>query len=232
MVPEILPSWDYVGTFSVLGRVFFAFACFLTPCWAFVAHAGRFLAVLGRSGSDFGLSRANFEVPKPHFSRFCRARRLAIRTHCAFAKTTVFPRFFYGFYTSQALCSSHRTRKNRSRSLLNRASCKDCAKKLSWGGILEGLALSWASLGRLLFALGRLLASLGCFLGVSWALLGRSWLSLGCCVELQGRMLAPRTVPGLDFRGFGDVPDWVLRDFQSSFDVLFATPRISPHYGL
>ena len=91
--------------------------------------------------------------------------------------------------------------------LSNKAICKHCAQNASWDGFWEGLALSWASLGRLLFALGRLLASLGCFLGVSWALLGRSWLSLGCCVELQGRMLAPRTVPGLDFRGFGDVPD-------------------------
>ena len=92
--------------------------------------------------------------------------------------------------------------------------------------------LSWPSFGQPLLALGRLLASLGCFLGVSWALLGRSWLSLGSSVELQGHILAPRIVPGLDFRGFGDVPDWVLRDFQNSFDVLFATPRISPHYGL
>ena len=141
--------------------------------------------------------------PKPHFSRFCRARKVAIRTTGVFAKTTVFPRFFYGFYTSQALCSSHRARKNRSRSLLNRASCKDCAKKPSWGGIFEGLALSWASLGRLLSALGRLLASFRCLLGVSWALLGRSWPSLGCSGELQGR----RSVPGLDCRGFGDVPD-------------------------
>ena len=56
IVPEILPSWDYVGTFSVLGRFFFALGCLFTPCWAFVAHAGRFLDVLGRSGSDFGLS--------------------------------------------------------------------------------------------------------------------------------------------------------------------------------
>ena len=80
-------------------------------------------------------------------------------------------------------------------------------KKLSWGAFFEGLALSWASLGRLLFALGRLLASLGHFLGVSWALLGRSWLSLGCSVELHGCISVPRTVPGLDFKGFGDVSD-------------------------
>ena len=67
--------------------------------------------------------------------------------------------------------------------------------------------LSGASLDRLLFALGRLLAFLGRFLGVPWALLRRSWLPHGCSVELQGCILAPRTVPGLDFRGFGDVPD-------------------------
>ena len=92
--------------------------------------------------------------------------------------------------------------------------------------------LSGASLDRLLFALGRLLASLGHFLGVSWALLGRSWLSLGCSVELHGCISVPRTVPGLDFKGFGDVSDRVLRDFQSSFDVAFATPRISSHNAL
>ena len=92
--------------------------------------------------------------------------------------------------------------------------------------------LSGASLDQLLFALGRLPASLGHFLGVSWALLGRSWLSLGCSVELQGRIWASRTVPNLDFRGFVDVPDWVLKGSQSSLDVLFATPRISSHYGL
>ena len=67
--------------------------------------------------------------------------------------------------------------------------------------------LSGAPLDRLLFALGRLLASLGRFLGVSWALLGRSWLPLGCCVELHGCISAPRTVPGFDFKGFGDVSD-------------------------
>ena len=68
--------------------------------------------------------------------------------------------------------------------------------------MLSGAPLDW-----LLFALGRLLASLGRFLGVSCPLLGRSWLSLGCSVELQGCILAPRTVPGLDFKGFGDAPD-------------------------
>ena len=93
--------------------------------------------------------------------------------------------------------------------------------------MLSGAPLDW-----LLFALGRLLASLGHFLGVSWALLGRSWLPLGCSVELHGCIWVPWAVPGLDFKGFGDVPDWVLRDFQSSFDVLLATPRISSHYGL
>ena len=221
--------WAHVGTFFALGRFLFALGRPLRVCWAFFAHVGRFFRVLGRSRSDFGASRDHFGGPKPHFARFCCARRLAMRKNCACAKTTVFRRFLYGFYTSQALCSSHTTTQNRSWSLSNRPSCKDCAKNASWGGFWEGLALSWASLGRLLFALGQLLASLGCFLGVSWALLGRSWLSLGCSVELQGRILAPRIVPGLVFKGFGDVPDLVLRAFHGSFDVLFATPRISSH---
>ena len=67
--------------------------------------------------------------------------------------------------------------------------------------------LSGAPLDRLLLALGRLLASLEHFLGVSWAFLGRSRLSLGRSVELHGCISAPRTVPGLDFKGFGDVSD-------------------------
>ena len=89
------------------------------------------------------------------------------------------------------------------------------------------MAVSWAPLGQLMFALGRLVASLGCCLGVSWPLLGRSWLSLGCSVEVQGRILDPRTVQGVDFKGFGDVPDWVLRSFLGTFEMLFATLRIS-----
>ena len=47
--------------------------------------------------------------------------------------------------------------------------------------------------------------------GLSWVLLGcvvgRSSLSIGCAVELQGRILAPRNDPGFDFKGFGAVPD-------------------------
>ena len=88
---EILPSWDYVGTFSVLGRVFFAFACFLTPCWAFVAHAGRFLAVLGRSGSDFGASRDKFEGSETSFfevlsrAQACNANKLRMCKNHSFS---------------------------------------------------------------------------------------------------------------------------------------------------
>ena len=66
---------------------------------------------------------------------------------------------------------------------------------------------SLASLGWLLSNLGQLLASFACLLGVSWALLGRSWLSLGWSGELQGRILTPRSVLGVDFKGFGNVPD-------------------------
>ena len=77
---------------------------------------------------------------------------------------------------------------------------------------------SWAAPGLSWVRLGRLL-------GASW----HSWLSLGCSVKLQGRISAPRIVPVLFFKRFGDVPDLVLRAFQSSCDVLFATPRISSH---
>ena len=58
-------------------------------------------------------------------------------------------------------------------------------------------------------------------LGGSWALLGRSWAlwaapfrllgrllgALGRSGGLLGLILVPRTAPGLDFRGFGVVPD-------------------------
>ena len=161
--------------------------------------------------------RTILDGPKPHFLMFYRARRFAMRKQCACAKTPIFPRLLYDFYTSYASCSNDKTTQNCSRSLSNKASCKDCANNTSWGAFWEGLALSWASLGRLLLALGRLLVSLGCFLGVSWALLGRSWLSLGCAGELQGHILTPGSVPSLDFKGFGDVLDWVLMGFWVFF---------------
>ena len=173
----------------------------------FFTHVRLFFRVLGGAGSDFQASGDNLEGPKLFFSVFCRARRSAMRKNCARAKTIVFPVFLNGFYTLRASSSSHKSTQNHSRSLSNRASCKDCAPIASWGGFWKGLVLSGASLDRLLFALGRLLASLGHFLGVSWALLGRSWLSLGCSVELHGCISVPRTVPGLDFKGFGDVSD-------------------------
>ena len=166
-----------------------------------------FFRVLGGSGSDVWASRDNFEGPKLLFLVFCRPRRSAMRKNCACAKTTVIPVFLYGFYILRAFSSRHITTQNHSRGLFNRASCKDCAPIPSGNGFWRGLALSGASLDRLLCALGRLLASLGHFLGVSWALLGRSWLSLGCSVELHGCISVPRTVPGLDFKGFGDVSD-------------------------
>ena len=157
------------------------------------------------------------EGPTPRFSMFCRTGTRARRNSSACAKTTVFPRFLHGFYTSQVLCSSQKTTQNRSPNLSNKAPYKNCVKSASWGGFWKGLALSWASLGQLLSTLGRLLAYLGCFLGVSWALLGRSWLSLGRAGELQGHILAPRSVPSLDFKGFGDVLDWVLMGFWGFF---------------
>ena len=193
--------------FSLLGAFFSLLAASCAFVGRFLRRLVIFFAFWVAPGRILVRPGAIFEGPKPHFSMFCRARRLAMRKHCACAKTTVFPRFLYGFYTSQALCSSHKTTQNRSQSLSNRASYKDCAKKASWDGFEKGLVLSWASLGQLLSALGRLLASFGRLLGVSWALLGRSWLSRGCSGELQGHILIPRSAPGLDFKEFGDVPD-------------------------
>ena len=169
-------SCAFVGRFWLTLIVFFAFRVAPGP-------------ILERPGTIL-------EGLKPHFSMICRARRLALRKWCACAKTIVFLRFLYGFYTSQVLCSSHKTTLNRSRSLSNRASCEDCAENTSWGGFWEGLTLSWTSLGRLWFALGLLLASLGCFLGVSWALLGRSWLSLGCFLAALWSFRAAFWLPG------------------------------------
>ena len=193
--------------FSLLGVFFSLLNASRAFVGRFLTHVRLFFRVLGGSGSDVWASRDNFEGPKLLFLVFCRPRRSAMRKNCACAKTTVFPVFLYGFYILRALSSSHKTTQNHSQSLSNRASCKDCAPIASWGGFWKGLVLSGASLDRLLFALGRLLASLGHFLGVSWALLGRSWLSLGCSVELHGCISVPRTVPGLDFKGFGDVSD-------------------------
>ena len=189
--------------FSLMG----AFCSILAASWAFVGCFWLmlfvFLTLRAALGQILERPGAILAGPKPRFSMFCRAGTRACRKNSACAKTTVFPRFLHGFNTSQALCSSHTTTQNRSWSLSNRPACKNCSTNASWRGFWEGLALSWASLGRLLFALGRLLASLGCFLGVSWALLGRSWLSLGCAVELQGHILVPRTAQASILKGLG-----------------------------
>ena len=84
MVVEIPPRWHYVGTFFALGRLFFALGCLLAPCCAFVAHAGRFFDVLGRSGSDFGASRDKFEGSETSFfevlsrAQACNTNKLRI----------------------------------------------------------------------------------------------------------------------------------------------------------
>ena len=193
--------------FSLLGVFLSLLVASCTFCGPFLLMLVVFFAFQVALGRVLAPPKPFADGPKPYFSMFCRSCKLAMRNNCACAKTSVFPRFLYGFYSWQALCPSHRTTQNRSRSLSNIASCKDCAQNASWGGFWEGLAPSGASLGRLLFALGRLLASLRCFWVVSWTLRGRSGLGLGCSVELQSRILAPGAVPGLDFKGCGDVPD-------------------------
>ena len=83
-----------------------------------------------------------------------------------------------------------------------------------WTGTRPLLGRSCGPLRRLLGALGRLLASLGRFLGASWAIIGRSWPFLGWFGPLLGCILTPRASPGLDFKGFGDVPGLVLEGFK------------------
>ena len=85
------------------------------------------------------------------------------------------------------------------------------------------LGASWTPLGQLLGALGRLLALLGRSLGASWTLLGRSWASLGRSGMDLGHVLAPGSAPGLDFRGFGGVADWVLEALRAIFRHAFCT---------
>ena len=173
--PPVGPMLHYVGTFFVLGRLFLALGRLVRVCKAFFTHVRLFFRVLGRSGSDFRASGGNLEGPKLFFSVFCRARKSAMGKNCASAKTIVFPVFLYGFYILRASSSSHKTTQNHSRSLSNRASCKDCAPIASWGGFWKGLVLSGALLDWLLFALGRLLASLGHFLDALGRLLAALW---------------------------------------------------------
>ena len=61
--PEALlgPCWHYVGSFFALGRLFLALGRLLRVCKAFFTYVRLFFRVLGRSGSDFGLSRDDFE---------------------------------------------------------------------------------------------------------------------------------------------------------------------------
>ena len=164
-----------------------------------------FWTVLGSILEGFGGVGEGFEGSKRLFfhaflcARACNAKELRM------CKTTVFPMIFNVFYISPAFYTSLQTTQHRSWSVSNRASHTDCSKNSSWGRFWRCLGLSWASFGLLLAALGRLQAPLGWFLGASWARLGRSWPSLGCSVEPLGCILAPKTAPGLDFRGFGIV---------------------------
>ena len=162
---------------SLLGAFFSLWAVSCTFVERFLLMLIVFLAFWVAPGPILERPGSILEGPIPHFSMLFRARWLAMLKNFGCAKTTVFPRLFHGFYTSQALCSGRNTKQNHSRSLSNEASCKECAKNISWRQFWKGLVLSWASLGQFLPALGRLLASLG-----------HSWLSRGCSGELQRRI--------------------------------------------
>ena len=179
----------------------------LARLWDIFYSCSSFFSRFGSLRVGFGNVQKHFGGVETAFFGALSCGGVCNSKNCACTKTTIFPVLLYGFYILRALSPSHKTTQNHFRGLFNRASCKDCAPIPSCNGFWTGLALSGASLDRLLFALGRLLASLGHFLGVSWALLGCSWLSLGCSVELHGCISVPRTVPGLDFKGFGDVSD-------------------------
>ena len=98
---------------------------FFCSCWSFFLR--------------FGPLRVRFWSVQ---SQFWRALTLIYRCFVARAflpyektpKTTVFLGFLYTFYTSQALCSSHKTAQNRSRSPSNRASYEDGTQNASWAG--------------------------------------------------------------------------------------------------
>ena len=119
--------------------------------------------------------------------------------YSCFRATILYDRlFFQVFYILQAFGTSAKAMQNRTWSLSNTASNKDCAKNSFWCRVWKGLGVSWASFGRLLGHLGCLLAPLRGFLGASWALLGRSWPSFGWSGALLGRISDPRDAPDPD----------------------------------
>ena len=138
------PCWHY---FSLLGASW-KLSMLLA---AFVVALGFFLCVLNRSGLDFGgfwEGRGKvLDVPGAYFLRFLRAKGAALRKCSEPYKTLAGATKIKVFYISRALHESQKTIQNRSRSLSNRTSHKDCVKNWSSaspGSILEG---TWALLG-------------------------------------------------------------------------------------
>ena len=92
--------------------------------------------------------------------------------------------------------------------------------------------------GRVWRSLGRHLAAFCLLLGGSWPLFGASGSSLGHFLDALGWVLAalwsfstafwpPGPSQALILKGLGTSPIEFWRAFHNSFDVLFATPRIS-----
>ena len=203
--------------FSVLTAFFSFLGVFCALRRRFVDVLTVFFVFWRPPGSIFTVQGWFFRLQNAICQCFCAPARAQSRN----VRHATKPQFFLGF------CMVFTHRKHGVRATARRKIVPGaCRTKLPAKIVLKtrlgvnsegGLALSWASLGRLLFALGRLLASLGCFWDVSWAFLARSWLSLGSAGTVQRRILAPRTVPGFDFNGFGDAPDWVLMNFWDMF---------------
>ena len=89
----------------------------------------------------------------------------------------------------------------------------------SLGSVLEGSGplgnSSWVHL-----------AGFWSLLGDSWPLLGASWAHLGRLSGALKRLLAAKSVLGLDFGRFGRLPGWVLAGFRGTFWHAF---RCAPH---
>ena len=201
------PCWHYVGSFFALGRLFFTLERLSHVCWAFFYSRSTFFSrfgwlrvgCLGIQGQFRGSETTFFGVLSS--AQVCNAKKLRMCKNHSFSCV-----FVWFLHIASFVFKPQNNAKSFPGPVQQSFLQRLCSSSvLKW--ILESLVLSGAPLDWLLFALGRLLASLGRFLGVSWALLGRSWLPLGCSVELHGCIWVPWAVPGLDFKGFGDVPD-------------------------
>ena len=140
--------------------------------------------------------RTMLEGPNPHFSRFCRARNLAMRTNCAFAKTMIFPKFFLWFlHIASFVLQPQNDAKSFPEPVEQSFLRRWCSKRvLAWilGGFGALLSVTWPAFVRSWAAPGLSWVLLGRLLGTSWALLAVSWLLCGASGPDVGSLDRPR----------------------------------------